>query len=77
MAESVASTSHETRSKAKKYVSDIVYMEASDLPNGILPTKKQIIECMMYLLRSSRAGCVQRTYEDAAKLLASALVDHW
>ena len=66
-----------TRSRARKILSGYVYNEASDLPNGILPTKKQIIECMMYLLRPSTAGKNQRSKEDAAKILASVLQDHW
>ena len=67
----------ETRSKAKKVLCQSVYTEASDLPNGVLPTKKQVIECMLYLLRPSRAGKVQRSKEDAARILASAIQDHW
>ena len=66
-----------TRSKVIKTLHETVYTEASDLPRGVLPTKKQVIECMMYLLRPSRAGKLQRSKEDAAQLLSSALKDHW
>ena len=67
----------ETRSRTQKTLQTTVYLEASDLPNGVLPTKKQVIECMLYLLRPSRAGKLQRSKTDAAQLLASALQDHW
>lgn len=67
----------ETRSKAKKLILNSVYIEASDLPNGVLPTKKQVVECMLYLLRPSRAGKLQRTKDEAARILASALQEHW
>ena len=32
---------------------------------------------MLYLLRPIRAGAVQRSREDASKMLSHALVDHW
>ena len=72
-----ATPGRETRSKARKILCDTVYTEASDLPNGVLPTKKHVVECMLYLLRPTRAGKVHRTKEDAAKVLASAIQDHW
>ena len=32
------------------------YFESADLPHGVLPTKKAVIEVMLYLLRPRRAG---------------------
>ena len=74
----VASTCRETRSKAKRTLCDTDYVEAFDLPNGVLPSKKHVVECMLYLLRPARAGKAVRTKEDASKILASnsAIQDH-
>lgn len=73
----MASGVYGTRSRTKKELEGVSYLEASDLPNGVLPRKKDIIESMIYLLRPARAGKVQRTRSMAAKILASALKDHW
>ena len=50
------STSTSTRSSARKQLTDVVYTERADFTNGLLPTKRDVIENMMYLLRSDRAG---------------------
>ena len=47
------------------------------IPHGPMPTNKQIVENMMYLLRTNRAGQAQRSREDAALILAEILEDHW
>lgn len=51
----MASSAYETRSKIKREIEGLFYLEAFDLPNGFLPRKKDISECMMYLLRPARA----------------------
>ena len=66
-----------TRAKVTSILGDTAYKEAEGLPNGVLPTKKQVVECMMYLLRPNRAGTVNRSREDAAKILSYVLVEHW
>lgn len=73
----MATCGYGTRSKAKKELEGVTYVEASDLPNGVLPCKKDVIEGIIYLLRPIKAGKIQRTRTQAAKILASALRDHW
>ena len=43
----LATPGRETRPKARKILCDTVYTEASDLPNGVFPTKKHVVECKM------------------------------
>ena len=76
--ESVKSTtSHVTRSQTKKTLGDIVYTERADFPHGKLPTKKEILEYMLYLLRPKKAGQNQRSKDEAAGSLAEILQEHW
>ena len=46
-------------------------------PSGKLPTRKDVIQNMLYLLRPKRAGQAQRSKDDAALLLAELLQEHW
>ena len=52
------------------------YFESADLPHGVLPTNKAVIEVMLYLLRPRRAGQSQRSRSNAADMLASVLQEH-
>lgn len=45
--------------------------------NGILPTKKTVIENMLYLMRPTRAGQGQHSKQTAALTLAEILPEHW
>ena len=67
----------ETRSSARKDLGDVVYIESDSLPIGVLPTRKDIIQSMMYLLRPQRAGQAQRTRDYAAHILSYVVNDHW
>ena len=67
----------ETRSRGRKCLGRVDYFESADLPHGVLPTKKAVIEVMLYLLRPRRAGQSQRSRSDAADMLASVLQEHW
>ena len=73
----MSSSGLSTRSQVSSQLGGKVYRDADGLPNGILPSKQEIIECMMYLLRPTRAGSAARTRDDAALLLSHALIDHW
>ena len=53
------------------------YVESADLPHGVLPTKKMVIEVMLYLLHPRRVGQSQRSRSDVADMLASVLQEHW
>ena len=66
-----------TRAKTQKTLSGTVYFENSALPPGLLPSKKNVIECMLYLMRKDRAGKEQRTVQEGAYLLAHILIEHW
>ena len=66
-----------TRSQVSHKLGTAVYIERDGFPKGVLPTKKDVLECLFYLVRPVRAGASQRSKEDAAMLLSHALVDHW
>ena len=70
-------TKRETRSSARKELGDAVYIESDSLPTGVLPTRKDIIQSMMFLLRPQRAGQAQRSREYAAHILSYVVNDHW
>ena len=65
------------KSRERKCLGCGDYFESADLPHGVLPTKKTVIEVMLYLLRPRRAGQSKRTRSDAADLLASVLQENW
>ncbi|KAL5469197.1 hypothetical protein EMCRGX_G030420 [Ephydatia muelleri] len=67
----------ETRSRGRKCLGRVDYFESADLPHGVLPTNKAVIEVMLYLLRPRRAGQSQRSRSNAADMLASVLQEHW
>lgn len=66
-----------TRSQARKTLGSVDYVEKAEFPQGKLPTGKDIIQNMLYLLRPKRAGQAQRSRNDAAQLLAELLQEHW
>ena len=66
-----------TRSQAKKTLGNVEYIEMADFPHGILPTRKDILRNMLYLLQPKRAGQVQRSKEEAGRILAEVVQEHW
>ena len=66
-----------TRSSTQKQLGSTIYLQQPDFPNGVLPTKKVIIENMTYLMRPCSAGQAQRSREYAAQMLAELLQEHW
>ncbi|XP_034016356.1 uncharacterized protein LOC117501562 [Thalassophryne amazonica] len=66
-----------TRSQAKKTLCGVDYIEKAEFPSGMLPTGKDIIQNMLYLLRPKRAGQAQRSRDAAAQLLAELVQEHW
>ncbi|KAM6122386.1 uncharacterized protein FYW35_004657 [Pterocles gutturalis] len=67
----------DTEVRARKTLGTVEYVESSGFAQGILPTKKDVIQNMLYLLQPKRAGQAQRSKEDAAQLLAEHLQEHW
>ncbi|XP_006016034.1 uncharacterized protein LOC102388811 [Alligator sinensis] len=63
--------------KTKKTLGAVDYVESSGFAQGALPTQKDVIQNMLYLLQPKRAGQAQRSKEDAAQLLAELLQEHW
>lgn len=66
-----------TRSQARKTLGDVVYIEKAEFPSGMLPTRKDIIQNMLYLLRPNRAGQAQRSRDSRGQLLAELVQEHW
>ncbi|XP_010158397.1 PREDICTED: uncharacterized protein LOC104515925 [Eurypyga helias] len=66
-----------TEVRARKTLGTVEYVESSGFTQGILPTKKDVVQNMLYLLQPKRAGQAQRSKEDAAQLLAEHLQEHW
>ena len=66
-----------TRSLFQRRLGSIIYTENPDFPNGVLPTKKVIIENMRYLLRPSITGKAQRSKQSSALMLAELVQEHW
>ena len=70
----MASSSRQTRLQVYHTLGDTIYKENDGFPKGMLPTKKEVIECMLYLFRPSRAGSSNRSKDSAALILSHALV---
>ncbi|XP_076062411.1 uncharacterized protein LOC143037746 [Oratosquilla oratoria] len=65
------------RSHSRKTLCGVDYIERAELPHGMLPTGKDVIQNMLYLLRPKRAGQAQRSKDAAAQLLAELVQEHW
>jgi len=66
-----------TRTSTQKQLGDIVYTTKHDFPNGLLPSRKVVIENIRYLMRPALAGQCQHSKECAALILAELLQEHW
>ena len=66
-----SSTIATTRSKCQKTLHDTVYTEQCELPTEKLPVQKDVVCCMLYLLRPDRAGKAMRTINESAVLLSN------
>ncbi|XP_071423035.1 uncharacterized protein [Pithys albifrons albifrons] len=67
----------DTEVRARKTLGTVEYVEASGFAQGVLPTRRDVVQNMLYLLQPKRAGQAQRSKEDAAQLLAEHLQEHW
>ena len=67
----------ETRSKSKKTLQGVDFIENPELPPGQLPTKRNVIEVLLYTLRPKRAGQSQLKKQDAAAIVSSLVHEHW
>ena len=66
-----------TRSTTQRSINGTVYCESSGFSPGVLPTSKDIVQAMLYLLRPDRAGKNSRTVDEACRLLSYAVIGHW
>ena len=60
----------------EQYVDDVKYTSRPEFPKGTLPIEKDILLCMLYLLRPNQTKTVS-TIDEAAKIVAANIVDHW
>ncbi|XP_051638447.1 uncharacterized protein LOC127468841 [Manacus candei] len=67
----------DTEVRVRKTLGTVEYVESSGFAQGVLPTRKDVVQNMLYLLQPKRAGQAQRSKEDAAQLLAEHLQEHW
>ena len=74
---SSVSSPYTTRGKTQRRIGEEIYKESETLPFGVLPTKKDIIQCMLFFLRPENSGKTQRTTEDACYIVASSLIENW
>ena len=65
--------SADTRSRGIKCLGCVDYFGSAYLPHGVLPTKKSVIEVMLYLLCPRHTGQSQQSRSDAADMLVSVL----
>ena len=54
------SSPYTTRGKTQRRIGEEIYKESETLPLGDLPTRKDIIQCMLFLLRPKNSGKTQR-----------------
>ena len=66
-----------TRSKTTRVLANVTYTETESFSAGVLPTQKNVVEVMMYLLRRDQAGKSQLTVEEASRMVACTLIEHW
>ena len=58
----------ETRASTTTLILDAVYKEDADFPRGVLPTQKDVLCAMLYLLNPARAGKYQRDVQGICPL---------
>ncbi|XP_076058595.1 uncharacterized protein LOC143035612 [Oratosquilla oratoria] len=66
----------DTTSHSGKTLCGVDYIERLELLHGMLPTGKDVIQIMLYLLRPKRAGQAQRSKDATAQLLAELVQEH-
>ncbi|XP_076030470.1 uncharacterized protein LOC143018775 [Oratosquilla oratoria] len=68
----------DTRYHSRKTLCGVDYIiERTELPHGMLPTGKDVIQNMLYLLRPKRAGQARRSKDATIQLLAELVQEHW
>ena len=65
-----------TRSMLKKYINGTCYTASEELSIDVLPTKRNVLECMIHILRPGNSGQQLKIHE-ASNLLARNLNRHW
>ena len=71
------SSPYTKRGKTQRQIGEEIYKESKTLPFGVLSTKKDIIQCMLFFLRPENSEKTQRTTEDACYIVASSLIENW
>ena len=65
-----------TRSSTQHLIHDKNYTASEELSIGVLPTKQNVLECMMHLMRPV-ADRLQVSLKEASNILARNLTRHW
>ena len=65
------------RSNSQRVLGDTTYIEKHEFSIGVLPTEKDMIELMQYHILPKGKGIEQISIEEAAKILADGVIDHW
>ena len=74
---SSVSSPYTTKGKTQRRIREEIYKKSETLPLGVLLTKKDIIQCILFLLRPENSGKTRRTTEDACYIVASSLIENW
>ena len=69
-------TARSTRSMVLRDINGITYRPCEQLSIGVLPTKRNVLECMLYLMRPGAPGPYIKV-EEASNILARNLTRHW
>ena len=72
----VSFTARSTRSMVQRDIHGITYTPCEQLSIGVLPTKRNVLECMLYLMCPGAPG-PRIKIEDASNILARNLTRHW
>ncbi|XP_076065297.1 uncharacterized protein LOC143039305 [Oratosquilla oratoria] len=67
----------DTRSHTKKILYGVDYIERAELPYWMIPTGKDVMQNMLYLLRPKRTGQAPYSKDAAAQLPAELVQEHW
>ena len=60
----------------EQYVDNVKYTAQPEFPTGTLPLEKDVLSCMLYLLRPNQNEH-KRTLNEAAEIVAANILDHW
>lgn len=66
-----------TRSSGRRMLRGVEFIERQSFRNGKLPTRKEVLEMMLFICHPVRSGREVMTRKTAARIVAKALKEHW